>query len=182
MPLLTPPLDRLISIEGGYTNDPKDSGGETIWGVTIAVARAFGYLGAMPDMTKEQAKLIYMARFWEQPRFDKVAAINGPLALELFDTGVNMGVGTASKFLQRALNVLNNGGTLFPDMTVDGGIGAMTLAALQAFLSVRKGEGVKVLMTMLNSQQCMKYIELAEARPKDEAFEFGWIYNRVVMS
>ena len=177
-----PPLDALIGIEGAYSNDPNDSGGETIWGITVAVARAFGYLGAMKDMTQFQAKEIYLARFWVQPRFDQVAEVNGTIALELFDTGVNMGSGTASKFLQRALNVLNKGGTIFPDMVVDGAVGKMTLIALSTFLTARGGAGVKVLMAMLNSQQSVRYMELAEQRPKDESFEFGWQDNRVVMS
>jgi lysozyme family protein len=29
-------VDRLIGREGGYVNDPRDAGGETIWGVTRA--------------------------------------------------------------------------------------------------------------------------------------------------
>ncbi len=176
-----PPLDSLISVEGGYTNDPKDSGGETIWGVTVAVARKFGYVGDMKDMTKDQAKAIYLEMYWVQPSFDKVADVSPAVALELFDTGVNMGTGTAAKFLQRALNVLNNGGTMFPDMVVDGGIGSKTMGALSTFLEKRQVGGVRVLLGMLNGQQCVKYMELAESRPKDESFEFGWQLNRVVM-
>ena len=33
-------FDKLISHEGGYVNDPRDPGGETMWGVTARVARA----------------------------------------------------------------------------------------------------------------------------------------------
>lgn len=40
----------LIAIEGGYSNDPDDSGGETTWGVTERRARKFGYTGPMIDM------------------------------------------------------------------------------------------------------------------------------------
>ena len=41
------------------------------------------------------------------------------LALEMFDTGVNMGTGRAVGFLQTALNVLNRNQQLYPDMVVD---------------------------------------------------------------
>lgn len=177
-----PNIEHLIDIEGGYTNDPLDSGGETNFGVTLAVARAFGYMGAMKDMTRNQAKELFLARYWIQPGFDKVSEISGLISLELFDTGVNMGTGVATKFLQRALNVLNLNGTMYPDMVIDGGLGKMTQAALAIYLANRKGEGLRVLMGMLNGQQCVRYIELAEARPKDERYVFGWQSNRVVMA
>ena len=172
-------LDVLIGKEGGYTNDPRDSGGETIWGITKFTADSFGYKGDMRSMTKEQAKEIYRARYWIQPKFDQVYKINPGIAMEMFDTGVNAGPGTAVKFLQRALNVLNNGGTTYPDMAVDGGLGAMTLAALQKFLDVRKQDGVVVMMKMLNAQQAVKYMEIAENAAKNEAFIYGWLKNRV---
>jgi lysozyme family protein len=174
-------LDAIISIEGGYVNDPKDSGGETNFGITKFVAESFGYTGKMIDLTKEQAKEIYRKRYWIQPKFDKVFAISPAIAFELFDTGINMGVNTAGRFLQRSLNVLNSNSTLYPDMSLDGVLGDMTLTALTKFLAARKSDGETVLLRMLNALQSVKYIELAESRPKDEAFQFGWQKNRVGM-
>lgn len=176
---MTPDLNKLIGIEGGYSNNPNDPGGETIWGITIAVARAFGYTGAMKDMTKDQAKAIYLARFWTQPRFDLVAQLNEPIAAELFDTGVNMGTATSGKFLQRTLNVLNQQAKAFPDVSTDGAIGAMTLAALKSYLQQRGKDGEIVLLRMLNAQQSVRYMEIAEGRPTSEDFEFGWQKERV---
>lgn len=172
-------LNRLIGREGKYSNHPSDKGGETMWGITVAVARAFGYAGAMANMPREVAMAIYRERFWVQPGFDKISIINNTIAEELLDTGVNMGPATAGKFLQRALNVLNNGDKLFPNLTVDGNIGKMTLAALRAYLSERGDAGRTVLLRMLNAQQSVRYIELAEANHTQEDFEFGWQLNRV---
>jgi lysozyme family protein len=45
MSLFDREFEKLIDVEGGYTNNPDDSGGETMWGVTIAVARRNGYTG-----------------------------------------------------------------------------------------------------------------------------------------
>ncbi|BCG50049.1 N-acetylmuramidase [Ralstonia phage RP13] len=174
-------LDALIGREGGYTNNPNDSGGETIWGITKFVAQSFGYTSQMKDMTRDQAKTIYRQRYWTQPKFDQVFTINPDIAFEMFDTGVNMGTGVASKFLQRALNVLNNKATLFPDMIVDGVIGNMSLNSLRTFLNLRKQDGVTVMLRMLNAQQSVKYIEIAEANVKNEEFEYGWQFNRVTM-
>lgn len=176
---ITDTITALLEREGGYANDPKDAGGETNWGITVAVARAFGYTGEMQAMTQQVARDIYADRFWHQPRFDAVAALSPAIAEELLDTGVNMGTGTAGKFLQRALNVLNQEGKAFPDITADGAVGNMTLAALKAFLAARGKAGEAVLLHMMNGQQSVRYMELAEARPTQESFEFGWQANRV---
>ncbi len=171
----------LIEREGGYTNNPKDSGGETIWGITVQVARAFGYMGPMVAMSKGVARNIYLDRYWRNPSFDKVNNVSPSVAEELLDTGVNMGPAIAGKFLQRALNLLNKGATAYPDITVDGNVGPMTLAALRGLLTVRGDQGNLVLLRMLNAQQGVRYMELGEARPKDEEFQFGWFLHRVVI-
>ena len=49
---ITDTITVLIQREGGYTNNPNDKGGETNFGITVAVARAFGYTGPMTSMTQ----------------------------------------------------------------------------------------------------------------------------------
>ena len=71
------------------------------------------------------------------PHFDRVAEVAPELAEELFDTGINMGTGTAIGFLQRALNALNRNGRDYADLAVDRRIGPATLGALDAFLRKR---------------------------------------------
>lgn len=172
-------LAALIGREGKYSNNPSDKGGETMWGITVAVARAFGYMGSMQLMPRETAMQIYRDRYWLQPKLDAISMIAPAIAEEMLDTGVNMGPATAGKFLQRALNVLNQGEKLYPNLTVDGGIGKMTLFALKTFLDVRGNNGRTVLLRMLNSQQGVRYIELAELNVSQEDFEYGWQLNRV---
>jgi lysozyme family protein len=167
-----------LDLEQGYSNDPNDKGGETNWGVTAVVARAFGYTGSMHDMTRDQALAIYRARYWTQPGFFLVANIDAPIAAHLLDCGINLGTWTAGKFLQRALNALNNGGKSYPDVTVDGAIGAMTLAAMRAFIAVRGEAGRAVLLKMIRAQQAVRYIEIAEGDPSQELYEYGWQLNR----
>lgn len=180
---MTDPFDTLIEPllgrEGGYSNNPADTGGPTNWGITERVARAEGYPGSMQAMTRDTAKLIYRRRYWTAPGFDKVAALSVPLAEELFDTGVNMGVGTAARWLQRALNVLNRGGKDYADLTPDGQVGQATLDALASLQKARGALGFTVLLKALNCLQGAHYIELAEQNPSQEAFAFGWLANRV---
>jgi len=173
-------IDALIAREGGYSDHPADRGGATMYGITERVAKAYGYHGRMQDMPRALAKAIYLERYWEAPKFNLVNEHSAPVAEELLDTGVNMGPGVAARFLQRALNVLNAEGKHYPDITADGVIGRMTIAALRAYLGYRGKDGHVVLMRALNAQQAMRYIELAEARPSQEAFVHGWLLNRVV--
>ena len=170
----------VVAREGGYANDPNDAGGETMWGVTVATARAAGYSGAMRDMPRATAERIYRKQYVEAPGFDRIAAISAPIGEELVDTGVNMGSRVAGRFLQRALNVLNRQGRDFADLVVDGNVGPGTRAALTAFMA-RRGEvvGTATLMKLLEAQQAVRYIDIAEARPANENFMFGWVANRV---
>jgi lysozyme family protein len=173
-------IDALIEREGGYANHPSDRGGPTKYGITEAVARAHGYAGAMRDLPRDEAAAIYKRLYWLRPRFDQVAKRSGAVAAELFDTGANMGPAVAATFLQRALSALNRDRKDYADLVPDGRIGAATLAALDTFLQLRgKATGENVLLRALDALQGERYIRLAERRPANEAFLYGWLANRI---
>lgn len=174
-------LDGLIKREGDYVNNPADKGGPTRWGITEAVARANGYRGTMQALPVEAAREIYKSQFYYGPQFHRVNQLSPKLAEELTDTGVNMGVTVASRFLQLALNALNRQAKLYPDIKVDGYCGNGTLAALDVFLKARGKEGETVLLKAVNCLQGARYIELTEARPANEEFVYGWLKERVVV-
>ncbi len=179
-----PDVDTLIAAllerEGGYVNHPADRGGPTCFGITEAVARAHGYVGAMRTLPRSEAAAIYRRLYWLRPGFDAVAERSEAVAAELFDTGVNMGPAVAATFLQRALTALNRNGGDYPDLAPDGRIGKSTLAALDAFLAVRgKTGGETVLLRALEALQGERYLRLAERRPANEAFLYGWLANRI---
>lgn len=172
-------IDAVIDREGGYVNHPADRGGPTRFGITQAVARANGHAGDLRRLPRETAAAIYRRRYWQEPRFDRVAAIAPTLAAELFDTGVNMGPSVAVGFLQRALNALNRGASDYPDIANDGLIGPRTLAALDAFVTHRGTAGETVLLRAVEALQGERYLSLAERRPANEAFLYGWLANRL---
>lgn len=173
-------LADLVKVEGGYSNDPRDSGGETNFGITKATARANGFLDDMRSMTKAQALDIYRSQYFYRPGFGKVAEVSPSVAAELFDTGVNMGPSIAAKFLQQSLNGLNNQGKDYADIAEDGIIGNGTLRALNGLVRRRGLEDAEtVLLKALNCLQGARYITLAASRPKNEAFLYGWLMNRV---
>lgn len=172
-------IDELIEREGGFVDHPADRGGATRWGVTQAVARQNGYAGSMREYPRDAAVALYRRRYWSQPRFDRIADRAPRLAAELFDTGVNMGTAVAAGFLQRALTALNRQARDFPDLVIDGTIGLRTLAALDAFLALRGQGGERVLLTAVEALQGERYLRLAETRPANEAFLYGWLANRI---
>jgi len=108
---------KLIGHEGGYSNNPADPGGETMWGVTLKVARANGYTGPMRSMGLDVAKGIYRALYWDRCRCDDLPQ---GVAFDVFDAAVNSGPGQAARWLQRAVGVAD-----------DGVIGPVTLAAVR---------------------------------------------------
>ncbi|ATW04312.1 glycosyl hydrolase 108 family protein [Sphingorhabdus sp. YGSMI21] len=172
-------IDKVIMLEGDFSDHPADRGGPTRWGVTEAVARAHGYAGDMRHFPRAQATVIYKRKYWLRPGFDRIARRAPLIAAELFDTGINMGSGTATGFLQRALNALNRNEGDFQDISVDHVIGAQTVAALDAFLRKRGSQGEIVLLKALDALQGARYIQLAEKRPVNEAFLYGWLANRI---
>lgn len=164
--------------EGGYVNDPEDSGGETNHGITEEVAREQGYDGPMREMTPQRAERIAKREYWDVMLLDEVASVSITIANEMFDTGFNTGPARAVSMLQRSLNALNREEKDYDDMLVDGKLGPRTLWALTRFVSCRV-YGVKVMLRALNGLQLEFYMSLTERRKKDERFLYGWILNRV---
>ena len=91
-----------------------------------------------------------------------------------------MGPAVAATFLQRALTALNRNGADYPDLVPDGRIGPRTLAALDTFFDIRgRSSGQRVLLRALEALQGERYLRLAERRPANEAFLYGWLANRI---
>ena len=177
---IDPLIDALLEREGGYVNHPADRGGPTCFGITQAVARDNGYYGPMRALPRDEAAAIYKRLYWLRPQYDSVAKIAPLVAAELFDTGVNMGPAVATTFLPGALTALNRNGSDYPDLVPDGRIGPFTLRALADFIATRGSTGgQKVLLRALEALQGERYLRLAERRPANEAFLYGWLANRI---
>lgn len=111
-------FDLLMGHEGGYSNNPADPGGETMWGITARTARRYGYMGPMRDLPQETAKSIARAEYWMPVKADEMPE---GIRFDVFDTAYNSGPKQAIKLLQRAVSV--------PD---DGVIGRQTMNAVSA--------------------------------------------------
>jgi lysozyme family protein len=106
-------FEHIIGEEGGYTNHPRDPGGETKYGIT---KRDYPDLD-IANLTVDQAKHIYRDNYWDAIKADYLPE---SIATLVFDSAVNQGVMRATKLMQRALEV-----------QVDGVIGPRTIAAAQ---------------------------------------------------
>lgn len=180
---------KTMSNEGEYDNDPDDVGGETFRGI----ARKFhpsweGWkyvdkaktlpnfpesLNSIPQMG-EMVKQFYKAKYFDVFRGDDMPL---ELAMEMFDTSVNLGTPRAVKFLQTALNVLNRNGSLYADIVDDGAYGANTHNTLYRYLV--NGD-VNLLVKIINVLQGAHYIEYMRKSPTQEKFARGW-FSRVAL-
>ena len=149
-------FDRLIGHEGGYVNDSRDPAGETNWGVTKRTAQANGYTGDMKTMTRQQAYEIYHRAFWVRYQCDQMPPA---IAYQFFDAAVNHGFGNASRMLQRAVGVLD-----------DGIIGKYSLEAINR-------NPISDTLMVLNGERLNFYTRLE----KFDRYGKGWV-NRVAQN
>lgn len=163
--------DEIVCIEGGYSDNPNDTGGKTMYGVTEATARRNGYTGDMKNLTPQQAKTIFINEYYLQPGFDKIQS--DAIAFELFDTSVNGGQARSVMILQDAYNLLNVNNRYGDDLKVDGVLGNVTAGRINAYPYPDR------LVMLQNAVQAAFYIDIAKRKPSQREFIYGWLKNRV---
>lgn len=193
----TPAYEKILANEGGYSNDPRDRGGETYkgiarnmnprwegWEVCDAIkantrpeqlAKAL----AADDELNEMVHDFYKLAFWDPLQLDSVNPQE--LANEVFDSAVNQGAVVAVKHLQEALNLLNNNQKHYSDINEDGHMGPATIQALNAYLLTSKFAGrsldknTRVLLKAYNGLQFARYVDICNANPLQEVYFYGWV-------
>lgn len=175
-------------VEGGYSNDPDDNGGETYkgiarksaakwqgWPLIDTIKDRVGHSAAAIDAEGEKSESLqalvlkeYKTDYWDALSLDQIN--DQRVANELYDTAVNMGTGRSSIFFQRVLNIINRNGSLFDDLKVDGQIGDKSIAAFNTLPLNDK----YMVWKLLNCLQGAKYIDICEANPKQEKFMRSW--------
>jgi lysozyme family protein len=151
-------LSETLKHEGGWSNNPKDPGGATMKGITIATYRQY-----YPNATKEQlrnisdadVKMIYRKGYWDKVKADELPS---GLDLVIFDAAVNSGPSRSIKWLQEALGV-----------TVDGKIGPATIAKAKTSdveATIRKALALRLAF--------MKRAKDAKGNLLWDTFKNGW--------
>lgn len=169
-------LASIIFYEGGYSDDPDDPGGKTKYGITERVAREYGYLGSIEDLTQEQANKIYTELYVDQPHFNLLLEINPAIGHKLIDAGVNVGTMRVSLWFQQTLNAFSRDGADYKKIPEDGIIGKKTIEAYQALEKKRgKVKACELVLKALDGQQSSYYLKLAAY----SKYTVGWVDNRV---
>lgn len=115
-------LEEVLKHEGGFVNDPLDSGGATNRGITQQVYDDWRISQGLPKRSVRyindyEVGKIYRAQYWDKCCCDDLPA---GVDYAVFDFAINSGVNRASRFLQRIAAV-----------TEDGRIGPMTVNAVR---------------------------------------------------
>lgn len=131
-------------------NVPGDPGGTTRFGID---QRSHPNTN-ISKLTLEQATEIYWREYWLPTMADSFPAGYGEV---LFDIKVNGGDGP--RMLQRALN------TLGADLTVDGKLGPLSVAAMQKY-------GKRGLEAFLDKRQ--ERYDILARKPSLKKFHAGW--------
>jgi lysozyme family protein len=139
--------------EGGFSDNPSDSGGKTKYGITQKDMPNVN----IADITPEQATAYYTEHYWKA-LYSEIESQD--IANKLFDMGVLFGIGTAVKLLQKVV------GVLLAD--IDGIFGPHTLALVN---EADPYSLLRAYKTTLVSHA----IGIANANTNDRVFLAGWI-------
>lgn len=139
-------------IKVGYVNDPDDSGGETKFGVAQNRTKKI-----VRNMTLEDAMVHYYNNYWLAPNCNLMPR---KIALLHFDGCVNHGIKQAGKFLQRAINVVD-----------DGVIGIRTLDKINSL----SDDEILAVLDSIESQRVNFYNNIVQRKPSQQKFLKGWL-------
>jgi lysozyme family protein len=157
----------LLGEEGGFVDDPDDSGGRTIFGVSER-SHPHAWEGGAP--TLDDAARIAYQDYWRASGADRISSWD--VRLEVFTSAYLMGPGTAVRFLQQAMNALEGAGTL----RVDGRFGPKTRAAVNGY------RDPVALTAALNVLQGERAFEIAQKNASQRRFLRSWIRRSIYHS
>jgi lysozyme family protein len=155
-------LNDILRREGGFVDHPDDRGGPTFRGITQGTLSAWRQRPVTVDelkaLTVEEAKAIYRQAYVVDPGYDLIGSQT--LLGLVVDCAVNHGVKQATKLLQRAIDVKD-----------DGIMGSVTRAKLAACNYSR-------VYLRLCAQRVRLYGRIITRNPSQAVFAEGWS-NRV---
>jgi len=158
-------LRLVLAFEGGWSDDPRDPGGATKYGIS---QRSYPDLD-VASLSLEQATAIYRRDYWDALDLGRLPCV---LALPVFDAAVNAGPRAGVRWLQEALNeTLADEGCAV--LATDGLLGPKTLARVE-----QVAKAGPVVLGLVRARMLLFrlrfYLKLSE-RPALRAFLRGWM-------
>lgn len=160
----------VIANEGGYGNDPDDTGGETYKGIARKIfskwdgwtkidqlKRQSGFpanLDKDPEL-QQNVEDFYRINFWDKMNGDLIASQR--MAESIFDFGVNAGIGTSATLAQ-----------LVVEINPDGVLGKETVAKLNVF-------DPEHFLAAFTVAKIARYVNIVKKRPTSRKYFYGWI-------
>lgn len=179
-------LHKTLIAEGSFTNDPDDTGGQTIFGIARnkhplwdgwklfdKILKMHNLLSKINDKSKWERitkicknnssflKLVenfYRIKFWDKLRCDDF--LTQEIAESTFDYGVNAGQKTSAKALQTVVGA-----------GVDGMIGPKSIGALNKYNIENSTIDFHIKFFLVKVR---RYYRITKRRSKNRKYIFGW--------
>lgn len=164
---IKPLVDKIIRLEGGWSNDPDDNGGQTNMGVTLKTWQSVGYDknkdGSIDSkdlkiINKEDVELVIRKIAWDKWKADEIK--NQSIAEFLVDWVYNSG-NWGIKIPQRKLK-----------LNEDGIVGKNTLNSINTYPYQRD------LFQLLKESRIEFVNNIVKNNPSQQKFLKGWL-NRI---
>lgn len=162
-------LETVIIHEGGYSDDKRDPGGATKFGISLRFLKGInGDIDGDGDvdrddiikLTRTHADEIYLHHWWHKHRYNLIH--NPEIATKIMDGSINMGAGSCHRLVERAINTL-----IDDDIKVDTILDNSTIKLLNT-LPPHK------LLQALRDQYRWHYMAIIERNPKLIVYKNGW--------
>lgn len=159
--------------EGGWVNDPADSGGETNFGWSMRTILQLGLTpkdlginaesfspGSLKLADRVKCQELYRIHFWNKVGCGNIT--DQTVATKVFDASVNIGPQRACKLAQQAANACGQ------SVSVDGDLGPKSYKAINSIES-------KTFMEAYAKEMSDFYLGLIATKPKLAKFKKNWL-------
>lgn len=164
----------LLKHELGFVNNKNDPGGPTAYGISLRYLKAAGIdidgndtidIHDIYALDKTRTREIYKTQWWDKYNYTLINSLK--IGAKLLDMAVWMGPGRAHKFLQIAINRVQDN-----PITVDGNLGNKTFIALNGLIDTNKGN--ELLSEIKNNIEHF-IVNLCADNPSLKGFKQGWL-------
>ena len=155
-------LNYILQSEGLFVDNPADSGGATMKGITLSNYRIFKKnshltVNDLKNISDADVHDIYLSNYWNPARCSDL-----PSGIDycVFDFAINAGVGRSIKTIQKCVGA-----------DVDGVLGAITISLI-------KQANPTILINQFSNEKEAFYQNIVANKPSQSVFLKGWL-NRI---